>query len=95
MELQKLKVSLKNIMLRKCFCGSISPTIRNAILNYNKTVQSIMVDDESYFSSYTGTCHYERCPFSDKCPWHIITRDLKLVLNPKIRTNLKGKKQEN
>jgi len=65
----------------------LSPTIRNKILNYKETVQSIKVDDEVSFSS-SGACNCGDSEFRDKHHGHIITGDLRLIKNNKLRTLL-------
>ena len=63
-------------------------TIRNKILNYEETVQSIIVDDKISFSSSAGTCDCERSTFCDEHHNHIITGDLSLIANTKLRSLL-------
>ena len=57
-----------NTAPRKYSCGiyRLTPTIRNKILNYKETVQSIIVDDEISFPSSAGTCNCERSTFRDE-----------------------------
>ena len=59
--------------------------IRNRILNCKGAVQSIIVDDEIPFSSSAGTCDCERCTFCNEKYGLIITENLRLTANIKLR----------
>ena len=82
-----------------CFWGKIQlqenipvttyrPTIRNKNLNYKETVQSIIADGKTSFSSAAKTMHFERSTFHDKNHGHIITGDLILITNTKLSSIL-------
>ena len=60
-------------------------TIRNKILNYKDTVESIYVDDEVSFIRDTTPCDCESSTFCDPHHKHIITGDLRLIENTKLR----------
>ena len=60
-------------------------TIRNKILNYKETVESIFIDDEVSFSLNSEPCDCCNSPFSDKFHKHVITGDLRIVENEKLR----------
>ena len=60
-------------------------TIRNKILNYKDTVESIYVDDEVSFTRDTTPCECESSTFCDPHHKHIITGDLRLIENTKLR----------
>ena len=63
------------------------PTIRNKILNYKDAVESIKIDGEVSFSS-SGTCECKNSEFCDSHHGHIITGDLRLIGNKKLRSLL-------
>jgi hypothetical protein len=65
----------------------LSTPIRNKILNYKETVASldIVVDDEVSFVRNLPPCSCESSDFSDPFHKHIITGDLRVVENPKLR----------
>ena len=60
-------------------------TIRNKILNYKDTVESIYIDDEISFTRDTSSCECESSTFCDPHHKHIITGDLRLIENVKLR----------
>ena len=60
-------------------------TIRNKILNYKETVNSISVDEEVSFCLNTDTCDCAESEFCDPHHKHIITGDLRLIKNSKLR----------
>ena len=60
-------------------------TIRNKILNYKQTVNDIQVDDEVSFSLNTDTCMCNESTFCDPHHKHIVTGDLRIVENDKLR----------
>ena len=55
----------------------LGSTIRNKILNYKETVDSIFVDDEVSFTLNSEPCDCLNSPFSDPHHKHIITGDLR------------------
>ena len=63
----------------------LGSTIRNKILNYKETVDSIFVDDEVSFTLNSEPCDCLNSPFSDPHHKHIITGDLRIVHNAKLR----------
>ena len=65
----------------------LTPTIRNKTINYKETVQLVISDDEISFSS-TGTCDYERFTFCDENHGQVITGDLRLIINTKLKSLL-------
>ena len=60
-------------------------TIRNKILNYKKTVESVFVDDEISFALDSEPCDCENSQFCDPHHKHVITGDLRIVENSKLR----------
>ena len=63
----------------------LSITVRNKILNYKDTVDSIFIDEEVSFSTNYSTCDCQNSPFCDPDQQHIITGDLRIVSNQKLR----------
>jgi len=63
----------------------LGPTIRNKIFNYKDTVNSIRVDEEVSFSTDTERCTCANSQFSDPHHGHIITGDLRVVENDRLR----------
>ena len=59
-------------------------TIQNNILNYKDTVESIYVDNVSFTRNATP-CECETSTFCDPHQKHIITADLRLIKNNKLR----------
>ena len=59
--------------------------IRNKILNYKETVHDIVVDDEVSFGLNTSPCDCQNSKFCDPHHKHIITGDLRIIENPKLR----------
>lgn len=57
---------------------SLTPAIRNQILNYKETIQSIILDDEISFSSSAGTWDCERSTF------HTFMKKIMETLNLKV-----------
>lgn len=68
----------------------LTPTIKNKNLNYKVTVQPISVDNKISFSSFAGTCDYERSVFCDEHHIHIITSGLKIITNSKLKGSNNG-----
>ena len=60
-------------------------TVRNKILNYKPTVDSIFTDDEVSFSTGTDRCDCQNSEFCDPDHGHIITGDLRIVKCTKLR----------
>ena len=60
-------------------------TVRNKILNYKLTVDSIFTDDEVSFSTGTDRCDCQNSEFCDPDHGHIITGDLRIVNCTKLR----------
>ena len=63
----------------------LGKTIRNDILNYKEAVNSIYTDDEASYSINTDQCDCETSIFCDPDHKHVITGDLRLVKNNKLR----------
>ena len=65
----------------------LSQPIRNKILNYRDTVLSlnIVVDDEVSFVRNLPTCDCKSSEFTDPFHNHIVTGDLRVIKNQKIR----------
>ena len=62
-------------------CG----TIRNKILNYKETVSSIYVDEDVSFVTNSDECNCQNSVFCDPLHKHIVTGDLRIVENKKLR----------
>ena len=63
---------------------SLNSTIRNKILNYKETVNSIIVDEDVSFTLNSEPCDCENSSFCDPNHKHIITGDLRIVENTKL-----------
>ena len=65
----------------------LDPPIRNKILNYKETVNSIHVDIDEDISIIHNLppCHCTSSPFCDPHHKHIITGDLRIIENQKLR----------
>ena len=61
--------------------------IRNKILNYQETVSSlnVMVDDDVSFVQNLPTCDCMNSEFCDSHHKHIVSGDLRIISNPKLR----------
>ena len=62
---------------------NLGNTIRNKIFNYKQTVESIFINDNN--SVCTGACNCHSSNFVDKDHGHVITGDLKIIKNSKLR----------
>ena len=65
---------------------SFTSIIRNIVLNYKETAQSIFVSDEISCSVSTETFNWERSSFCNEHHGLIITVDLRLITNNKFRS---------
>ena len=63
----------------------LSSTVRNKVFNYKKTVDEINVNGEACLSMYKDLCNFNSSTFCDQQHNHIITGDLRLVANSKLR----------
>ena len=63
----------------------LSNTVRSKILNYKATVESIVIDEEVSFTTETDDCQCADSSFVDQHHQHIITGDLRLIENAKLR----------
>ena len=63
----------------------LGATIRNKILNYKDTVESIYIDEDVSFITNTGDCQCSDSEFCDPHHKHIVTGDLRIVENTKLR----------
>ena len=65
----------------------LDPPIRNKILNYRQTVSSLHVDtdDEVAILSEQLSCECNQSPFCDLTHQHIVTGDLRIIKNDKLR----------
>ena len=64
-----------------------TPTIKEK-KNYKEIVQLIIVNDEVFFSSFTGVCDCKGASFRDEHHDHTITGDLRLIVNTKRKSFL-------
>ena len=64
----------------------LTKPVRNKILNYKETVQSlsIEVDDDVSFIRNIYDCSCEKSEFCDPYHKHIVTGDLRFVSNSKL-----------
>ena len=65
----------------------LDPPIRSKILNYRETVSSlrIVVDDKVSFVENLSSCDCENSEFCDPHHKHIVTGDLRIITNQKLR----------
>ena len=65
----------------------LDPPIRSKILNYKETVSSlrIVVDEDISFVENLPSCNCENSEFSDPYHKHIISGDLRIITNTKLR----------
>jgi hypothetical protein len=64
---------------------SLSNTIRNKIFNYKDTVDSIDTNDFETFGTGITDCECQNSQFVDENHGHVITGDLRIISNPKLR----------
>ena len=64
---------------------SLSNTIRNKIFNYKDTVNSIDTNDLGTFGTGITDCDCHNSQFVDEHHGHIVTGDLRIISNPKLR----------
>ena len=64
---------------------SLTNTIRNKILNYKETVESIYVDEDVSFTLNSESCNCSESSFCDPHHNHVITGDLRIIENQKLR----------
>ena len=81
----KLPADMQNKENNPVVTYRLGGTIRNKILNYKDTVNSIYADEEVSFSLNTDTCDCEQSSFCNPDHKHIITGDLRIVENNKLR----------
>ena len=77
--------SLQDRENRPVVTYKLGPTIRSKIFNYRQTVESIFVDDEVSFTLNSEPCNCAHSKFCDPDHKHVITGDLRLVENEKLR----------
>ena len=63
----------------------LNNTVRNKIFNYKQTVEDIRVDEEVSFTLNTDLCKCKDSKFFDPHHKHVITGDLRIVENQKLR----------
>ena len=81
----KLPVEMQNNDDIPVVTYRLAGTIRNKILNYKDTVNSIFVDDEVSFNLNTDPCCCGQSSYCDPDHKHIVTGDLRIVENRKLR----------
>ena len=81
-----LPESLKDTDRRIMISYKLKNPIRNKILNYKQTVLSIESTDHTFFDNLPCECAHSE--FCDDDHGHIITGDLRLIENPKLRSLL-------
>ena len=63
----------------------LGDTVRNKIFNYKQTVNDIYADDEVSFTLNTDSCICKDSEFCDPNHQHVITGDLRIIENKKLR----------
>ena len=63
----------------------LNNTVRNKIFNYKQTVEDIRVDEEVSFTLNTDLCKCKESKFCDPHHKHVVTGDLRIVENQKLR----------
>ena len=65
----------------------LDPPIRNKILNYKKTVTEIEIikQNNSFIANNLPTCECSTSLFKDPVHNHVVTGDLRIITNPKLR----------
>ena len=63
----------------------VGSTVRNKILNYKDTVNSIFLEEDGPFTMNSSSCDCENSQFCDPDHKHIITGDFRFVENGKLR----------
>ena len=81
----QLPRELQNKENRPVITYKLTNTIRNKILNYKDTFNSIYVEDKFSFILNTDPRECEHSPFIDPHHKYIITDDLKISGNSKLR----------
>ena len=64
---------------------SLESTIRNKIFNYKQTVADIDIDDRAKYNNTLSNCDCKTSKFCDSTHKHIITGDLRIITNTKLR----------
>ena len=64
---------------------SLSPTIRHKIFNYVDTVKSIKVSNLETYGTGIASCDCQNSTFRDQHHEHIVTGDLRIIENEKLR----------
>ena len=81
----QLPDKLKNNDNNPTVTYQLSKTIRNKILNYKEAVNSIYGDKDVSFCLNTEQCDCADCSFCDPHHKYIITGDLRIIKNNKLR----------
>ena len=64
---------------------SLEGTIRNKIFNYKQTVADIDTNDQSTYGTGLASCDCQGSEFCDPHHGHILTGDLRIIANQKLR----------
>ena len=80
----QLPRELENKKNRPVITYKLINTIRNKLLTYKDTVNSIYVENEILFALNTDSCECEHSPFIDPHHKHITTGDLRIAGNSKL-----------
>ena len=64
---------------------TLSPTIRHKIFNYVDTVKSIKTSNPETYGTGIVSCDCHDSPFKDQDHGHIVTGDLRIIENSKLR----------
>ena len=64
---------------------NLTSTIRNNIFNYKETVDAIDSNDTDSYGTGINECECHNSPFIDSNHDHIVTGDLRIIQNQKLR----------
>ena len=64
---------------------NLSATVRSKIFNYKKTVEELHINEETTSQAYSNLCQCSNSAFCGPNHGHIITGDLRLIENSKLR----------
>ena len=91
----QLPMELQSKENRPVVTYKLTNTFRNKFLNYKETDNFIYDEDEISFNLNTDSCDCEHSPFIDPHHKHIVTGDLKVIGNSRLRKLLRVLPTEN
>ena len=80
-----LPEQLRNIEERPRITYRLGHTIRNSIMNYKQTIKAIHIQDDGTLMMDRNPCDCIESPFCDEYHGHIVTGDLRIIKNSKLR----------